>query len=166
MAEITLKGNACNTCGDLPAVGAAAPEFTLVGADLSESTLASFAGKKVIISTVPSFDTPVCATSVKAFNQKAGSVENTVVVNVSKDLPFAQKRFCESNQLEHVTNLSAFRCDDFGKSFGVSIVDGPLKGLLARSIVVLDADGKVAYTELVPEIAEEPNYDAAIAAVS
>ena len=166
MAEITLKGNACNTCGDLPAVGAAAPDFTLVGADLSESTLASFAGKKVIISTVPSFDTPVCATSVKAFNEKVGSLENTVVVNVSKDLPFAQKRFCESNQLEHVTNLSAFRCDGFGKSFGVSIVDGPLKGLLARSIVVLDSEGKVAYTELIPEIAQEPNYDAAIAAVS
>ena len=166
MAEITLKGSACNTCGELPAVGAAAPDFTLVGADLSESTLASFAGKKVIISTVPSFDTPVCATSVKAFNQKAGSMDNTVVVNVSKDLPFAQKRFCESNQLEHVTNLSAFRCDNFGKSFGVSIVDGPLKGLLARSIVVLDTDGKVAYTELIPEIAQEPNYDAAIAAVS
>ena len=166
MAEITLKGNACNTCGDLPAVGAAAPDFTLVGGDLSESTLASFAGKKVIISTVPSFDTPTCATSVKEFNKKAGSIENTVVVNVSKDLPFAQKRFCESNNVDNVTNLSAFRCDNFGKSFGVSIVDGPLKGLLARSIVVLDADGKVAYTELVSEIADEPNYDAAIAAVS
>ena len=166
MAEITLKGNACNTCGDLPAVGAAAPDFTLVGGDLSDANLGSFAGKKVIISTMPSFDTPVCALSVKAFNEKVGSLEDTVIVNVSKDLPFAQKRFCESNQLEHVTNLSAFRCDGFGNSYGVSIVDGPLKGLLARSVVVLDTDGKVAYTELIPEIAQEPNYDAAIAAVS
>ena len=166
MAEITLKGNACNTCGDLPAVGAAAPEFTLVGGDLGDANLGSFAGKKVIISTMPSFDTPVCALSVKAFNEKVGGLENTVIVNVSKDLPFAQKRFCESNQLEHVTNLSAFRCDGFGNSYGVSIIDGPLKGLLARSIVVLDTEGKVAYTELIPEIAQEPNYDAAIAAAS
>ena len=166
MAEITLKGNACNTCGDLPAVGAAAPDFTLVGGDLSDANLGSFAGKKVIISTMPSFDTPVCALSVKTFNEKVGGLENTVIVNVSKDLPFAQKRFCESNQLEHVTNLSTFRCDGFGSSYGVSIVDGPLKGLLARSVVVLDTDGKVAYTELISEIAQEPNYDAAIAAVS
>jgi len=123
-------------------VGAAAPDFTLVGGDLSDANLGSFAGKKVIISTMPSFDTPVCALSVKAFNEKVGGLENTVIVNVSKDLPFAHN------------------------SYGVSIVDGPLKGLLPRSIVVLDADGKVAYTELIPEIAQEPNYDAAIAAVS
>ena len=166
MAEITLKGNACNTSGDLPKVGDGAPDFTLVGADLGEAKLADFAGKNVVISTVPSFDTPVCALSVKAFNEKAGSLENTVIVNVSKDLPFAQKRFCESNQLEHVTNLSAFRCDGFGNGYGVSIVDGPLKGLLARSIVVLDTEGNVKYTELVPEIAQEPNYDAALAAIA
>ncbi len=165
MAEITLKGNACNTSGDLPQVGGKAPEFTLVGADLGEATLADFAGKNVVISTMPSFDTPVCALSVKAFNEKAGALENTVVVNVSKDLPFAQKRFCESNQVEHVTNLSAFRCDGFGNGYGVTIVDGPLKGLLARSIVVLNGSGEVAYTELVPEIAQEPNYDAALAAI-
>jgi thiol peroxidase len=165
VAEITLKGNACNTSGDLPQVGGKAPEFTLVGADLGEATLADFAGKNVVISTMPSFDTPVCALSVKAFNEKAGALENTVVVNVSKDLPFAQKRFCESNQVEHVTNLSAFRCDGFGNGYGVTIVDGPLKGLLARSIVVLNGSGEVAYTELVPEIAQEPNYDAALAAI-
>lgn len=166
MAEITLKGNACNTSGDLPKVGGKAPEFTLVGADLGEATLADFAGKNVVISTMPSFDTPVCALSVKAFNDKAGALENTVILNVSKDLPFAQKRFCESNQVEHVTNLSAFRCDGFGNGYGVTIVDGPLKGLLARSIVVLNGEGEVAYTELVPEIAEEPNYDAALAAIA
>jgi len=166
MAQITLKGNACNTSGDLPAVGGAAPSFTLVGGDLGESTLTDFAGKKVIVNVVPSFDTAICALSVKAFNEKVGSLGDTVIVNVSNDLPFAQKRFCEANQVEHVTNLSAFRCNGFGADYGISIVDGPLKGLLGRAVVVIDADGKVAYTELVPEIAQEPNYDAAIAAVS
>ena len=165
MAEVTLKGNVCNTCGDLPAVGSAAPDFTLVAGDLSEKTLADFAGKNVIMSIVPSFDTGTCATSVNKFNESAGSLEGAVIVNVSKDLPFAQKRFCEANNVEHVTSVSAFRCNQFCESYGVTITDGPLKGLLTRAIVVVDGAGKVVYSELVPEIADEPNYDAALAAV-
>ena len=143
MAGITLKGNACNTSGDLPAVGSAAPAFTLVGGDLSDVTLDTVAGKKVILNIVPSFDTPTFATSVQTFNSKVGDLGDAVILNVSKDLPFAQKRFCESNKVEHVTNASAFRCSGFGDSYGVSIVDGPLKGLLARAVVVIDAEGKV-----------------------
>lgn len=165
MAEITLKGNACNTSGDLPAVGTAAPGFTLVGGDLSEVTLESLKGKKVVLNIVPSFDTGTCATSVKTFNAKVGEMGGAVVVNVSKDLPFAQKRFCESESVEHVTNLSAFRCQKFASDYGVGIEDGPLKGLLARAVVVLDADGGVTYTQLVSEVVDEPDYDAAIAAL-
>ncbi len=165
MAEITFKGNPIHTSGDLPAVGSVAPDFTLVGGDLADVSLSSFAGKKVILNIVPSFDTGICAASVQKFNQDAGSLEDTVVVNVSKDLPFAQGRFCESNNVEHVTNVSAFRCDGFGKDYGMTMTDGPLRGLLGRAVVVVGADGKVAYTELVPEIAQEPNYDAALATV-
>lgn len=165
MAEVTLKGNSCNTSGDLPAVGSAAPDFTLVAGDLSEKKLGDFAGKKVILNIVPSFDTGTCATSVKKFNESAGAIGDAVIVNVSKDLPFAQGRFCEANQVEHVTNLSAFRCSKFGEDYGVGLVDGPLKGLLSRAVVVVGADGKVAYTELVSEIVNEPNYDDALAAV-
>jgi thiol peroxidase len=165
MAQITLKGNACNTNGDLPATGSDAPNFTLVAGDLSEKTLADFAGKNVVISIFPSLDTPVCGVAAKTFNDKAAALDNTVIVNVSKDLPFAQKRFCEANQVDHITNLSAFRCDGFGNDYGATITDGPLKGLLARAIIVVNADGKIAHTELVPEIAQEPNYEAALAAV-
>ena len=165
MADITLKGNACKTSGDLPAVGSPAPAFTLVGADLAEQTLANFAGKNVIVNIVPSFDTGVCAMSVQKFNESAGNLGNTTIVNVSRDLPFAQKRFCEANNVEHVTNLSAFRCDKFGEDYGMTILDGPLQGLLGRAVVVLDGEGKVTYTELVPEITQEPNYEAALAAV-
>lgn len=165
MAGITLKGNPCNTSGDLPTVGAAAPNFTLVAGDLSEKQLADFAGKNLIISIVPSLDTPTCATSTKTFNAKATELGDTVILNVSKDLPFAQKRFCASANVEDVTTVSAFRCDKFGQDYGIEIVDGPLKGLLGRAIVVVDANGNVVYNELVPEIADEPNYDAALAAV-
>ena len=165
MAEITLKGNACKTCGDLPAVGSAAPAFTLVGGDLGEVTLDSFKGKKVVMNIVPSFDTGTCATSVKTFNAKVGEMGDAVVLNVSKDLPFAQGRFCTAEGVEHVTSASAFRCQQFAKDYGVGIEDGPLKGLLARAVVVVDGDGKVAYTELVSEVVNEPNYDAAIAAL-
>ena len=165
MANITLKGNPCNTSGDLPAVGSAAPDFALVAADLSEKNLADFSGKNLIISIVPSLDTPTCATSMKTFNEKAGEAGDTVIVNVSKDLPFAQKRFCESNQVDHVVSLSAFRGDNFGNDYGITITDGPLQGLLGRAIVVVDANGSVVHTELVPEIADEPNYEAALAAV-
>ncbi len=165
MANITLKGNPCHTSGQLPTVGMVAPDFKLVSGDLSEKTLADFAGKNVILSILPSLDTPVCALSAKAFNEKAGALNNTVIVNVSKDLPFAQKRFCESNQVAHVSNLSAFRGSHFDEAYGIGIVDGPLKGLLGRAIVVVSPAGKVTYTELVPEIAQEPNYAAALAAV-
>lgn len=165
MADITLKGNACHTCGDLPTVGSTAPAFTLVGGDLGEVTLESLKGKQVVLNIVPSFDTGTCATSVKTFNAKIGDMGDAVVVNVSKDLPFAQKRFCESESVEHVTNLSAFRCQKFGEDYGVAIVDGPLKGLLTRAVIVVAADGKVAYTQLVTEIVDEPDYDAAIAAL-
>ena len=165
MADITLKGNACKTSGDLPAVGSAGPGFSLVAGDLSEKTMADFAGKNVILNIVPSFDTGICAMSVKKFNESAGEIGDTVIVNVSKDLPFAQKRFCEAEKVEHVTNLSAFRCGKFGEEYGMTILDGALKGLLGRAVVVLDGEGKVTYTELVPEITQEPNYDAALAAV-
>lgn len=165
MAEISLKGTPCNTSGDLPAVGSAAPNFTLVAGDLSEKSLADFAGKNVILNIVPSFDTGTCATSVKTFNSKAGDIGDTQIVNVSKDLPFAQKRFCEAEGVEHVTNLSAFRCSQFGEQYGIGLVDGPLNGLLARGIVVIDGEGKVTYTELVQDIVDEPNYDAVLEAV-
>lgn len=165
MAEITLKGNSINTSGDLPSVGSKAPEFTLVAGDLSESTLADYAGKNVIVNIVPSFDTGICAASVREFNQRAADA-NCTVVNVSKDLPFAQKRFCESEGLDNVVNVSAFRCNEFGSSYGMTIVDGPMKGLLARGVVVLNGEGNVVYTELVPEIVQEPNYDAALNAIA
>ncbi|MEM9409684.1 MAG: thiol peroxidase [Planctomycetota bacterium] len=166
MAGITLKGNACNTNGELPAAGSSAPGFTLVAGDLSDASLDTFSGKNVVLSIFPSMDTPVCATSVRTFNEKASGLENTVVVNVSKDLPFAQKRFCESEGIEGVTNLSAFRSDEFGNDYGMTIIDGPLKGLLGRGIVVINENGEVVYSELVPEIAQEPNYDAALSAVT
>ncbi len=165
MAKITLKGNPCNTSGDLPAVGSAAPDFALVAEDLSEKNLGDFSGKNIVISIVPSLDTPVCATSAKTFNEKAGELGDTVILNVSADLPFAQKRFCESANVDHVATLSSFRNDQFGNDYGISIVDGPLKGLLGRAIVVVNSEGKVTYTELVPEIAQEPDYGAALSAV-
>ncbi len=166
MAEVTLKGNSCKTSGDLPAVGSVAPDFTLVAGDLSEKSLADFAGKTVVLNIVPSFDTGTCATSIKTFNSKAGEIGDTVIVNVSMDLPFAQKRFCEAENVEHVTNLSAFRSVGFGDEYGTVLVDGPLKGLFTRAVVVIDGEGKVTYTELVGEIVDEPNYDAALAAVT
>ncbi len=166
MASITLKGNPINTCGDLPAVGSAAPPFSLTGTDLGDVSLDQFAGKSVILSIVPSFDTPVCANSVRKFNEAVGDNQNAVVVNVSMDLPFAQKRFCEGEGLQHVVNLSTFRSNDFGDNYGMTIVDGPLAGLLGRAIIVINGEGLVTYTELVPEIAQEPDYDMALAAVS
>jgi thiol peroxidase len=165
MAKITLKGNPCNTSGALPSIGTSTPDFKLVAGDLSEKSLADFAGKKVVLNIVPSLDTPVCGLSAKTFNEKVGGHHQAMIINISKDLPFAQKRFCESNQVDHVSNLSAFRCDQFGNDYGVTIVDGPLKGLLARAIVVIDESGKVVHNELVPEIAQEPNYDAALKAI-
>jgi thiol peroxidase len=164
MASITFKGSAISTVGTLPAVGSAAPAFTLCGGDLSEISLASFAGKTVVLNIVPSLDTGVCQTSARRFNELAAGRDGTVVVNVSLDLPFAQGRFCSSEGLEDVSNLSAFRGSDFGADYGVTIADGPLAALFSRAIVVVGADGTVVYTEQVPEITQEPNYDAALAA--
>jgi len=162
MAQITLRGNHINTVGDLPAVGSPAPAFALTGADLGPVINEQFSGKAVVLNIFPSVDTPVCATSVRTFNERVAA-DGATVVNVSKDLPFAQKRFCGAEDIENVSTASAFR-DSFGEDYGVTIADGPMAGLLARAIVVIGADGNVAYTELVPEIAQEPDYDAALAA--
>nr|WP_320011592.1 thiol peroxidase [uncultured Desulfobulbus sp.] len=165
MAQITLKGNAIDTIGELPAVGSAAPDFSLVTTELADVGLANYKGKKVVLNIFPSVDTPVCAASVRNFNKVAGENENTVVLCISADLPFAHTRFCETDGLKNVESLSVFRSPDFGKEYGVTITTGPLAGLLSRAIVVLDAEGKVTYTEQVPEITQEPNYDAALAAI-
>jgi thioredoxin-dependent peroxiredoxin len=164
MAQITLRGNPINTVGELPAVGSPAPAFTLTGGDLGAVSSDQFRGKSVVLNIFPSLDTPVCATSVRTFNERAAA-GGVSVVCVSKDLPFAQGRFCGAEGIENVTTASAFR-DSFGEDYGTTIVDGPMAGLLARAVVVIGADGNVAYTELVPEIAQEPNYDAALAAAS
>jgi thiol peroxidase len=165
MATVTLGGNPISTSGDLPAVGSKAPGFTLTGADLADVSLSKYAGKKVILNIFPSIDTAVCATSVRKFNEAAASLPNTVVLAISRDLPFAQQRFCGAEGIENVVTLSAMKDTDFGKAYGVLIQSGPLTGLFARSVVVLDESGKVKYKELVPEIKEEPKYDAALAAV-
>ena len=165
MATITLKGNAIETAGALPAKGAVAPAFTLVKTDLSEVTLDTYKGKKVVLNIFPSIDTPVCANSVRQFNKTAGEMSNAVVLCISADLPFAHSRFCETDGLKNVESLSVFRSPAFGKDYGVTITTGPIAGLLSRAIVVLGTDGKVVYTEQVPEITQEPNYDAALAAL-
>jgi thiol peroxidase len=165
MAEITLQGNPIHTSGNLPEVGSDAPDFTLVAADLSEVSGSDFKGKNVVLNIFPSIDTDVCATSVRTFNEKAAGLDNTVVLCISADLPFAAGRFCGAEGIEGVQTLSTFRDSNFGKTYGIDIVDGALAGLMARAVVVVNADGDVAYTELVPEIAQEPDYDAALAAI-
>lgn len=165
MAEITLQGNPINTAGDLPQVGSDAPSFTLVAADLSEKTLGDFAGKNVVLNIFPSIDTPVCATAARIFNEKASGREDTVVLCISADLPFATSRFCGAEGLDNVVTLSTFRNPEFGQSYGMTIVDGALAGVLARAVVVVDTEGKVQHSELVPEIAQEPDYDAALSAL-
>ena len=162
MATITLKGNPIHTAGDLPAQGNQAPDFSLLRGDLSRGTLASFPGKKVL-NIFPSVDTPVCATSVRKFN-KLASEKGITVLNISEDLVFAQKRFCGAEGLDKVEVLSAFR-SSFGKDYGLEITEGPFTGLTARAVLVLDENNKVIHAELVPEIAQEPNYDAALAAL-
>ncbi|MBP6127440.1 thiol peroxidase [Flavobacterium sp.] len=162
MSTITLGGNPVNTNNALPAIGSAAPQFQLVATDLSEVSLHDYLGQRVILNIFPSIDTPTCATSVRTFNTLANSLANTKVLCISKDLPFAQKRFCGSEGLENVVNLSDFRDGSFGTDYGVTLIDSVLKGLHARAIVVIDETGKVAYSELVSEIANEPNYDAAL----
>ena len=164
MATITLQGNPLETCGALPAVGSAAPAFTLTKTDLSDVTLQDFAGKTVILNIYPSVDTGVCAASTRKFNEIASSNANVVVLCVSADLPFAHGRFCGAEGLENVVSLSDFRNKDFGSAYGVTITTGVLAGLMSRAIVVIK-DGNVVYTEQVPEIAQEPNYDAALASV-
>lgn len=163
MAEITLGGNPIKTSGSLPAVGSSAPAFTLVGADLSEKRLGDYRGKKLILNIFPSIDTSTCAASVRAFNEKAAALASTVVLCVSADLPFAQKRFCAAEGIENVETLSTFRSPDFGQDYGATILDGALANLLSRAIVVIDEDGTVVHTEQVGEIADEPDYDAALA---
>ena len=163
MAKITFKGNEINTIANLP-VGIA-PNFSLVKSDLSEAKLTDFKGKKVILNIFPSLDTSVCASSVRKFNAELNKLPNTVVLCISKDLPFAHKRFCEVEGLENVISLSEFRDKNFSTIYGVEMIDGPLKGLMARSVFVIDENGSIIYSELVPEIAQEPNYEAALTAV-
>ena len=165
MASITLKGNPVSTIGELPAVGSDAPAFSAVKTDLSLCTLADFSGKKIVLNIFPSIDTGVCAASTHRFNKEAGELENTVVVCVSADLPFAQGRFCEAEGLRNVVPLSLMRSRAFAKDYGVLLTDGPLAGITARAVVVLDEHDKVIYTQLVSEIADEPNYEAALAAL-
>jgi thiol peroxidase len=163
MAQVTHKGNAINVSGELPQVGAQAPAFTLVGGGLAEVSLQSLAGKRKVLNIFPSIDTPTCATSVRKFNAQANDLTNTAILCISADLPFAQARFCGAEGLENVQNLSTFRAHEFHHAYGVDIADGALKGLTARAVVVLDENDKVLHSELVPEIGQEPNYEAALA---
>lgn len=165
MATITLKGNPIKTSGDLPVVGETAPNFVLTKGNLTDVTLKDFEGKRKLLNIVPSLDTGVCAASARRFNQEATNVQDTVVLTISDDLPFAQKRFCEAEGIQNVMMLSELRSRDFGVDYGVRITDGPLAGLLSRAVVVLDKENRVLYTEQVPEIAQEPNYEAALKAL-
>jgi len=165
MAEVTLKGNPIHTSGELPAPGSKAHDFELTRVDLSDVSLSDFAGKKKILNIVPSLDTGVCAASTRRFNEEIKKLGDTVVLTVSADLPFAQGRFCDANSIDEVVTLSQLRDRSFGEHYGVEIADGPMAGLLARAVVVLDEENTVRYTELVPEIAQEPDYDKALAAV-
>jgi thioredoxin-dependent peroxiredoxin len=166
MATVTLRGNPVQTSGELPAKGSKAPDFKLVNPDLKDVSLADFAGKKKILNIYPSVDTPVCATSTRKFNEKAAGAKDAVVICIAADLPFAFRRFCGAEGLTNVQTLSTMRGREFGKAYGVELTTGPMAGLLARAIVVLDQDNKVVHSELVPEIAQEPNYEAALKAVN
>lgn len=166
MATITLKGNPIHTAGELPAVGSEAPGFTLVSTALQNVELADFAGEKLVLNIFPSVDTGICAASVRYFNSDAAARDDTTVLCVSADLPFAHKRFCGAEGIERVQSLSTLRDPEFGARWGVQITDGPMAGLMSRAVVVVGADGRVLYTEQVPEIVQEPNYTAALAALS
>ncbi|MCQ4278109.1 thiol peroxidase [Pseudomonas stutzeri] len=166
MTEVTLKGNPIQVAGNFPQVGQKAAPFSLVGGDLSDVTLASFAGKRKILNIFPSIDTPTCATSVRKFNAQANELANTVVLCISADLPFAQKRFCGAEGLENVINLSTMRGREFLEQYGVLVATGPLAGVSARAVVVLDEHDEVLHSELVAEIGSEPNYEKAIAALN
>jgi len=162
MSQVTFKGTPVHTQGDLPAVGAIAPNFSLTSSDLSQKTLKDFEGKRVVLNIFPSVDTGTCAASVRAFNEIASSLDNTVVLCISKDLPFAQSRFCSAEGLKNVITLSEYKDSNFSDAYGLKFVDGPLEGLLSRAVVVIDESGKVIYTEQVAEIVDEPNYEAAL----
>jgi thioredoxin-dependent peroxiredoxin len=164
MATATLHGNPVHTVGDLPSVGASAPAYTLTGQDLSDVSSDGFAGSRVVLNIFPSVDTATCAASVRRFNELAASLDNTVVVCASADLPFAMRRFCGAEGIENVVTGSTFR-SSFGTDYGVTMTDGPMRGLLARSVVVIDTDGSVLYTQVVSDIGTEPDYDAAVAAL-
>lgn len=164
MAEITLGGNPTHTVGELPAIGAPAPEFALTGTDLGEVASGDYSGRPVVLNIFPSIDTPTCATSVRTFNQRAAEADGVTVLCVSNDLPFAQGRFCGAEGIDNVETASAFR-STFGADYGITIADGPMEGLLGRAVVVIGADGNVAHSQLVGEIADEPDYDAALAAL-
>lgn len=165
MSKITLKGNAINTSGELPVIGTQAKDFSLVATDLSTKTLADFTGKNLVLNIFPSVDTGTCAASVRNFNKSAADLNNTSVLCISRDLPFAQNRFCGAEGIENVVMLSDFKTGQFGADYGLNVIDGPLAGLNSRCIVVINADGKVVYTEQVAETIEEPNYDLALASL-
>jgi len=165
MATVTLKGEPVRIAGNLPAVGSAAPDFALVGSDLREVGLRDFAGRRKLLNIVPSLDTPTCAESTREFNRRAASVPGAVILVISADLPFAQGRFCSTEGLTRVTPLSMMRSRDFAEDYGVLIVDGPLAGITTRAVLVIDGDDRVVYTELVPEITREPDYENALAAL-
>ena len=165
MATVTLKGNEIHTAGSLPEVGKKAPEFTLVAADLSARTLNDFKGSKVVLNVFPSVDTGTCAQSVRTFNEKVSSLDNTRVLCISRDTPFAQTRFCGAEGLDNVINLSDMRDRNFGKTYGLEFTDGPLEGLLSRVVIVIDENGVVTHAQQVPEIVDEPDYDAALSAL-
>jgi thiol peroxidase len=162
MATITLKGKPIHTIGNLPAIGQSAPPFVLTNNDLEDVSLKDFSGQRIVLNIFPSIDTGVCAASVRRFNQEAEKLENTVVLCISLDLPFAQGRFCGADGLENVITLSEFRKREFGEVYGVRITDGPLAGLLSRAILVIDEAGKIVHAEQVPEIAQEPDYEAVL----
>ncbi|TXD85103.1 thiol peroxidase [Subsaximicrobium wynnwilliamsii] len=165
MAQVTLHGDKIHTQGTLPKKGSTAPNFKLTATDLSTKTLKDYSGHNVILNIFPSVDTGTCAQSVRSFNKKAGDVENTKVLCISKDLPFAFSRFCAAEGLDHVESLSDFKDGNFGKHYEVTFTDGPMEGLLSRAVVVIDPDGKVIYTQQVPEIADEPDYESALQAL-
>lgn len=165
MATITFQGKPVRTSGDLPGAGSVCPDFTLVGGDFSDIPLSAFAGRRKVLNIVPSLDTGVCQASARRFNAEASRRPGVVVLTISADLPFAQKRFCESENLEHVVSLSTMRSPDFGRIFGVRIEDGPLAGLMSRAVLVLDEQDRVIHAEQVPEIGQEPDYEAALAAL-
>ena len=162
MAEITLQGNKVNTNGVIPQIGSSAPDFILVDSDLNDISLSNYDGKNIILNIIPSLDTPVCQKSTKIFNEKASNLSDVIVLAVSADLPFAMKRFCSAESIESVKPMSMMRSRNFAKDYGVLLVDGPLSGITARAVVVINKDKKIIHSELVQEIANEPNYEAAL----